>query len=353
VYCSVCKRETSSIKIGGDDYCSVCGMAYNKSASATTPTPQAPAATPAAAALHQRMKPAHTLDLRTEAAPAKAASSQPLIKHAPEQPHLGTASTAASSERHLHQFTDRFERARKMSRSAQISRFGADRLGSVQGSTAGGAGNQPDHPASHTVASPQRTHLGQTEMPRLAATQHEAMTKLPRYAPPATSTPKPAPALRTRSRLTISPQGSRVLSIATAVVIMGGYIWLQNYPKLAIQNASDRAGLAATLPTYIPSSYNLAGTATSPGAVTLKFTSPSAGEALKISQQRTTWDSSSLLDNYIAKSADDYAAVQGQGLTIYFFGQNQASWVNHGIWYSIQGAARLSREQILKIAYSL
>jgi hypothetical protein len=134
---------------------------------------------------------------------------------------------------------------------------------------------------------------------------------------------------------------------------MGSYIWLQNYPKLAIQNASNQAGVSASLPSYLPSSYNLSSTKTSPGQVSLSFSSPGAPDILKIDQHRTTWDSSSLLDNVVAHQTDDYSTVQGQGLTIYIFGQNQAAWVNHGIWYSIAGAAKLSRDQILKIAYSL
>lgn len=45
--------------------------------------------------------------------------------------------------------------------------------------------------------------------------------------------------------------------------------------------------------------------------------------------------------------------MQGQGLTIYLFNNNRATWVNKGIWFSIEGADRLSREQILKMVYSL
>jgi hypothetical protein len=182
-------------------------------------------------------------------------------------------------------------------------------------------------------------------MPHLAATQHAAMAQLSGVAP--STAPAWQPHLRTSSG------SGRVLTVLAAFALMAGYVWLQNYPKLALQSANNRAGLEASLPGYIPSSYNLAHTDTSPGLVTLNFTSPSATENLTIAQHRTTWDSSSLLDNFVAKKADDYATFQGQGLTIYLYGPNKATWVNHGIWYSIEGAARLSREQILKIAYSL
>jgi hypothetical protein len=154
-------------------------------------------------------------------------------------------------------------------------------------------------------------------------------------------------------QLRLSPGGSRVLTTVAAVTIMAGYVWFQNYPKLAIESAGSRAGMTATLPSYLPSSYNLSRTDTGPGLVTLSFASPSSPDTLTIAQHRTTWDSNSLLDNYISKQTDDYATVEGQGLTIYLYNNNQAAWVNHGVWYSIEGASRLSREQVLKIAYSL
>jgi hypothetical protein len=183
------------------------------------------------------------------------------------------------------------------------------------------------------------------------AARHTAIPTAPLPAQPAPA--KPASISPYRPHLKLAPQAGRVAAISAAVVIMAGYVWVQNYPKLSLQAASSRAGLSAGLPGYVPSSYNLAHTDTAPGLVTLNFTSPNITEPLKITQAKTSWDSSSLLDNYIIKHTDDYSTVQGQGLTIYFYGQNQASWVNHGVWYSIEGAARLSREQILKIAFSL
>lgn len=179
------------------------------------------------------------------------------------------------------------------------------------------------------------------------------MTKLIQQAPTAPALASHRRVSAWRPNLKLTPNSSRALTTAAAVTIMGGYIWLQNYPKFALQNASNQAGLTATLPSYIPSSYTLAHTDTSPGLVTLNFASPTTSSLLKIAQTRTAWDSSSLLDNYVIKHTDDYTTIQGQGLTIYLFNNNQAAWVNHGIWYSIEGATRLSREQILKIAYSL
>jgi Domain of unknown function (DUF4367) len=369
VYCSVCKRETSPISIGADSYCSVCGTAYAKPKGSGT-TQLKPAGSLGRAPIDMRPGATPTtstpVNMRSEVAQAKIDDAA--IHHAPNHTAMHAPSSAQHSERHLHQFSDRFERARGMSRSAQISRFGTDRFGNIQDPSKmydkfgnptlqtlqqqGSEFNKYSdaaRSASHSNLSPHNP-VTSPHLPNVTTTQHEAMAKLPYHAP--TSAPAPRPAL-SMPRAPLSPAAGRVMAIVAALVVMGGYIWAQNYPKLAIQNAGDRAGISASMPSYVPSSYSLAHTATQPGQVTLKFTSPSASEALQISQQRTTWDSSSLLDNFISKSSDDYAAVQGQGLTIYFWGQNQAAWVNHGIWYSIEGATRLSREQVLKIAYSL
>jgi hypothetical protein len=145
-----------------------------------------------------------------------------------------------------------------------------------------------------------------------------------------------------------------VAAALAAIVIMGGYIWTQNYPKMSFHVAASKAGLEATLPGYLPASYHQSGPVSyQPGEITLNFASAGANEPLKITQRKTDWDSNSLRENYVSKQTDNYLAVQGQGLTIYMYNSNQASWVNHGVWYQINGVSQLGREQVLKIAYSL
>jgi hypothetical protein len=314
-----------------------------------------PAGPKAATAMHSRIKPA-VLDLRPSATPAPVAAAAPTViqpaTHIPAAPPKAT-----THERHLAQLSDRLNQAKQYDRSPHINKFAGNLATPVTATPSAIV-----HPAVPAPAAPTPAAPTGGELPRLAATHHEAMTRLvppaavnPTTAPaPAGPTPGPATAKPAwRPHLSLSPHTGRVAATTTAVVIMAGYIWLQNYPKFAIQAAGDKAGLSASLPGYIPSSYNLVSTDVAPGLVTLSYGSPSAQEPLKIAQHRTSWDSSSLLDNFVAKNADDYSTIQGQGLTIYVWGNNHATWVNHGVWYSIEGATRLSREQILKIAFSL
>lgn len=365
--CLVCRRDTSPVKIGGQLYCSECGTPVG-----TTNLPSAPkrltldlsprnnaqvqnrpmpsavhpkadnlsnhvqAAT--AAALHRRVKPSRVLDLRGT---DKRHVATPEITHTPHHVPASPPETT-THERHLAHFNDRFEQAKQIERSPLVHKFGANRL------------HQPKPPVALSAPPSEPVQ----ELSQLAATHHAAMVQLVHSAardlpPEPQDSHQPTSSRSWRPHLSLSANASRTVTTIVAVGIMSGYVWVQNYPKMALQSANSQAGVAASLPSYLPSSYTLKRTDTSPGLVTLNFGSPSSNEALKIEQHRTNWDSSSLLDNFVAKNTDDYSAVLGQGLTIYLFNNNQAAWVNHGIWYSIAGAGHLSREQILKIAYSL
>ncbi len=368
--CTACNQVVEPIHIGTSDYCPNCGnrivephptpvkKAGGASASARSMDirPGRPAAK-SAPDLHSRPTAAaeRVLDLRN-ASPGRHTSllaarsdllgdlsqSAPMVRahHAATGEH-----TTATRQRHFRRFEDRFKQAKGVARSENISKYSP-----LSGATNPGifetvvvvneaASQEPVHHAHIPPLTEAR------KMPSAAATHAETLQKLFQAKQEHAHThsgPKPW------------IQGSgRAMAAVTAIVIMGSYIWLQNYPKLAIQSAGQRAGLAAELPTYIPSSYHLSRTDTAPGLVTLNFTSPSNEGALKIAQQKTNWDSNSLLDNFVAPQSPDYSTIEGQGLTIYLYGQNQAAWVNRGIRYTIEGASRLSREQILKIAYSL
>ena len=203
-----------------------------------------------------------------------------------------------------------------------------------------------DPPAAALPASPVLSNA--------AATQHAALARLAARASAAHDAQAEQRPVQSRRRDHIpTTQLGRYAAMAASVAILGGYVWLQNYPKLSLHSAASKAGLSVTMPGYVPSSYALTSTNTAPGLVTLNFTSPSQPGTLTVAQARTTWDSRSLLDNYVSHRSNDYTAVEGQGLTVYLYGQNQAAWVNHGVQYAIEGTSRLSREQILKIVYSL
>lgn len=142
---------------------------------------------------------------------------------------------------------------------------------------------------------------------------------------------------------------------ALAVIIMGGYIWANNYNNLSIRTASQRAGIVASLPNYTPANYKLNGQI-SYGTGFVSFNLKNGKEADKtiaVVQRKSDWNSASLLELYVSPKTKDYVAVNSQGLKIYLYGNGQATWVNRGLQYVVQADSSLSRDQLVKMAQSL
>jgi hypothetical protein len=147
---------------------------------------------------------------------------------------------------------------------------------------------------------------------------------------------------------------SAVATIA-AIAIVSVYVWQINYPNLAVKVAGAKSGLAVSLPTYMPAGWRLSGDiAASPGLVQYNLKSGEGNQSIAITQTRSDWDSQALAENYLGKKTQQYLALQAQGLTIYVYGGNSATWVNHGSWYKLEGKGPdINQDQIIKIATSL
>jgi hypothetical protein len=150
---------------------------------------------------------------------------------------------------------------------------------------------------------------------------------------------------------------SQALSIGSAslaVLLLGGYFTYLSMPSLSTRVAAAQAGINASYPNYHPSGYSLNGpVAFDQGTVSMKFAANAGPQSYTLSQSRSGWDSSAVLNNYIEpKAGDSYSTTTSNGLTIYTY-NNNAAWVNAGILYTISGDAPLSSEQIQRIATSL
>lgn len=234
----------------------------------------------------------------------------------------------------------------------------------------------PTRPASFTDIAPRPQPQAQptpalTPDPILVvAPQPPAPAPTPEaIAPPAPVTqPKAQPSLREMAAQLSSPAEQKAISekaglrrpvsigaAALAVVIMGGYIWVSNYNNLSIRTASQRSGIVASLPHYTPSNYKLNGPisyGTGFVSFNLKNTKES-DKTIAVVQRKSEWDSASLLELYVSPKGKDYVAVDSQGLKIYLYGKNQATWVNKGLQYVVTANSSLSRDQIVKMAQSL
>ncbi len=149
----------------------------------------------------------------------------------------------------------------------------------------------------------------------------------------------------------------RVFSIGSAslaVLLLAGYVTYLNMPTISIRVAAVQSGIDASYPDYHPSGYRLDGPiAYNGGEVSMRFAANAGPQSFSIKEERSTWNSSAVLENYIEpKAGEEYSTHTQSGLTIYTY-DNHAAWVNGGILYTIEGNAPLSNDQILRIATSL
>lgn len=155
----------------------------------------------------------------------------------------------------------------------------------------------------------------------------------------------------------IAKKGAKIGSVAftaVGILLLGAYVWQVNYPNLALKVASSKAGISASIPSYLPSGWQVSSNInSSPGSISYELISSDGKATATINEKKTDWDSQALAENYVNNQSDKYLALQAEGLTIYVY-KNQASWVNNGTWYRIEGAnTGLSQDQLIRMATSL
>lgn len=145
-----------------------------------------------------------------------------------------------------------------------------------------------------------------------------------------------------------------VTAVLLSSLILIGFIAYQNVPNISIRLASAKTGVHASLPDYKPAGFTLGRSVqTSPGQVVISFRSNSDERNFSIAQSTSNWNSDTLRDNFVASSGQQYQRITTtNGKTVYVYGDSNATWVDGGIWYKIEGNSALSSSQLLKIASS-
>jgi hypothetical protein len=155
-------------------------------------------------------------------------------------------------------------------------------------------------------------------------------------------------------RFAIKQSFASTVAISLTILVVVGYVTYLNIPNVAMRVAASRAGFDATLPAYTPDGFGFEGPiAYNSGQVVVDFSSNTDKRNYSIAQKKSNWDSKSLLENKVKNETDNYLTFQDKGLTIYVYDGTNATWVNRGIWYTIEGDSKLNTEQLLKIATSL
>lgn len=153
------------------------------------------------------------------------------------------------------------------------------------------------------------------------------------------------------------PARSKKLAFASASVLsllLVAFVLYQAVPEVKVKMASSRAGFSADVPKYSPAGYGLSGDIqTTSGELKLVYNSRSNDTGYVIKQQPSNWNSQSLINNFLLAENKTYQTYEANGKTVYVYEDTNATWVDGGIWYKIEGDASLTSDQLLRIANSL
>lgn len=329
-------QANKTVKINGRTYDAVTGMPVankkvaakkapaQKSASVTKPSrPQAKKPEAPAASIHRRQQRSQTLQRR--------------IVKKPE-----AIKKPSSSKKHM-----------DISRSPMVSKF-ASHPQAVKKTVSQAKTSSPDKRAvSHPMAAKatKRQEISRRVTKALTAkqTKDAAITEALKPQPIKKDKPK-------KERRQLSKKWRRLsFAIASVVIVLAAAAVLYfTVPNISVGIAGQQAGINASYPGYTPDGYRFKQPIQySDGEVVLEFTSRSGPTGYTITQSRSSWDSSAVLDNAVKPAAgDNYTTVTERGLTIYSY-DSTTTWVNGGIRYTIEGNAPLTPEQKRQIATSL
>jgi hypothetical protein len=108
------------------------------------------------------------------------------------------------------------------------------------------------------------------------------------------------------------------------------------------------------MPAYTPAGFSLnRDVQVSPGKITVGFRSNTDDKEFTITQQASNWSSQAMVNNHLIASNKTYQSYDNNGKIVYIYDNSNATWVNGGVWYQINGNATLTSDQLIRIASSL
>ncbi|MDB5160931.1 MAG: hypothetical protein JWO96_311 [Candidatus Saccharibacteria bacterium] len=304
---------------------------------------------------------------RVQQAPAKAQGlhqrtqrSSTLMRHIVKKPDISKKENNAASvqARDIKPHPVRVSRAKTIMKHDKVNRFGAFPP----------AAQSPTQPQkmSITAKASYRADTATVVAPRvpsmITSASHnklermldEALTKANAHKQMMNSDRNHS---RLRQRLNYVPKWISITVVVVVVIAAAFWLVWQNLPTVAVHVAAARAHVNASIPSYTPSGFNIAGPVQyHDGAVTMQFrnkVSTGTEREFSITQKASNWNSTSLEANYLPNEQSVQTSLVG-GTTVYIYGnKSDAAWVNHGVLYNLDNKAQLSSDQVLKIVQSL
>lgn len=199
-----------------------------------------------------------------------------------------------------------------------------------------------------TMANSQPVQSKQTAQSRAADIFEQALARANNH--------KEKPGVRRHTKHRRAFFGARALSLGSAafaiLLIVGFFAWQQK-ATLTMRYAAAKSGVSASLPGYKPAGFSTGKFSYSPGLVAVNFKNAASGDSFALIEKSSTWDSQALLDSFVASKSRTYQTIDAAGRTIYTYGDNNATWVDNGIWYQVNSQGSLSTNQLVQLALSM
>lgn len=300
----------------------------------------------ASAKLHSKRQHSKTL---MRAAVSKPNDPKPKTVTYRLEPDNETAVTATYTDNAKNRLkAERSQKSKTISKSEHISRFYFGKEPTLTKKT------EPlEVKISQSVTPIENIHVGVDE---LAPEPNDIFTNAINHATShEQASPKRAKSHHKAARkLRLSKKSANIGAISLAALILMGFIAYQNQASIRLRVADSKAGIHASLPSYKPAGFAFSNQiGSSPGQIVLSFHSNSDDRGFKVTQTASDWNSQTLLDSYVTSADSNYQQVsQNSGKSIFLYGDANATWVDGGVWYKIEGNSNLSSDQLLKIANS-
>jgi hypothetical protein len=279
--------------------------------------------------------------------------SRTLVRQAVAKPAAGYQnSRPESSESAMRQdLKERAERAKQIQKSRLVQKFNPR----VQ--PEGGAITPKRQPLE--VAKPQKQHqAGQHQTARFdtavrsaAKPARNSIKDFENAIENATSHLEKMPKKSRKSRLKPKANKTNIAMASIAAILLMGFFAWQNIPNLQMRLAASRADIPASLPGYSPAGYSAGDIQSEPGKVTVSFSSRTDDSAFTVTEQASEWNTETLYANYVEPR--DGQIYESGDKKLYLINNSNATWVDNGIWYRIEGSSDLTTDQLSRIANSL
>lgn len=158
------------------------------------------------------------------------------------------------------------------------------------------------------------------------------------------------------NRVGFKNKAANITTMVTAFVLLGGFFAYQNATQVSLKLAANKSGVAAKMPSYTPAGFSADRRVESvSGKVAVSFRSNSDSRNYTLTQSASNWNSAALLDEFVSKESCStcFQTWSDNGKTIYTYDNSNATWVDSGIWYRIEGDSNLTQDQLQRIASSL